>query len=76
MLANHAKKNKYTMLATWVEMSLVCQIQTGIRFAPDYLDLRSQEAAFRTIVKRNWSLSRFTVNGKVESTKYVWRPVP
>ena len=32
------------MLATWVELALVFQIQTGVRLAPDHLDLRSQEA--------------------------------
>ena len=74
-LGNHGFTNKNTMPSTWIEIALVCQIQTGIRFAPDHLDLKSQEAIFRTMVKKISSMSTFTVQGIKEKTKYVWRPV-
>ena len=73
-LGNHGNVNKNTMLATWVELALVCQIQTGIRLAPDHLDLRSQENLFKSIVKRIWSRSKFRLGGVAEQSKYVWRP--
>ena len=51
-LGNNCTVNKNHMLATWVELALVFQIKTGVRLAPDNLDLRSQETIFRSIVKR------------------------
>jgi hypothetical protein len=60
-LGNNCTVNKNHMLATWVELALVFQIQTGVRLAPDSLDLRSQETIFRSIVKRIWSKTVFTI---------------
>ena len=64
------------MLSTWVELALVFQIPTGIRQALEFLDLKSQEIVFRSIVKRIWSRSEFKLEGLTEVIKYVWRPVP
>ena len=43
--------NKIKCMATWVELSLVFQIQTGVRLAPDSLDLKSQEIVLRSLIK-------------------------
>jgi len=62
-------------MATWVELALVFQIQTGVKLAPDSLDLKSQETVFRSLVKRIWSRSHFRVSGAKEAIKSVWGPV-
>jgi hypothetical protein len=75
-LAQPGMANKTKTMATWVELALVFQIQTGVRLAPDSLDLRSQETVFRSIIKRIWSRSSFKLKGIKEMTKIVWSPVP
>jgi len=74
-LGNNCTVNKNHMLATWVELALVFQIQTGVRLAPDSLDLRSQETIFRSIVKRIWSKTAFKLKGIRATAKQVWQPV-
>jgi len=63
------------MMATWVELALVFQIQTGVRLAPEALDLKSQETVFRSIIKRIRSRSKFKIAGITQASKNVWGPV-
>ena len=63
------------MMVTWVELALVFQIQTGVRLAPDSLDLKSQETVFRSIIKRIWSCLKVKLAGLTEVIEYAWRPV-
>ena len=67
--------DKIKMMATWVELALVFQIQTGVRLAPESLDLKSQETVFRSIIKRIWSRSKFKIAGITQASKNVWGPV-
>jgi len=43
--------NKIKSMSTWVELALVFQIQTGVKLAPDSLDLESQGTVFRSLVE-------------------------
>ena len=74
-LAQPGIANKIKMMATWVELALVFQIQTGVRLAPESLDLKSQETVFRSIIKRIWSRSKLKIAGITKASKNVWGPV-
>ena len=54
-LAMGAAKNAH--IATCMEMTIAFQLQTGIRMAPSILDMRSQEHAFRKMIRAIWSKS-------------------
>jgi hypothetical protein len=43
--------NKIKIMSTWVELALVFQIQTGVKLAPDSLDLKSQETVSEALSK-------------------------
>ena len=74
-MAQPGMANKIKKMATSVELALVFQIQTGVRLAPNSLDLKSQGTVFRSLVKRIWSRSQFRINGAKEVIKRVWGPV-
>jgi len=59
-------------LATWTEIAPALQLQTGIRLATGTLDMRSQEHAFRTMVRAVWSKAQFMQNGEKLSGKQAW----
>ena len=57
-------------------MTVAFQIQTGIRLAPAILDMRSQEHAFRRMVRAIWSKSKFMQGGKFVTCKQAWEFKP
>jgi hypothetical protein len=59
-------------ICTWMEMSLALQIQTGIRLAPTILDMRSQEHAFKRMVRAIWSRAKCMQGGRYVTCKQTW----
>jgi len=67
---------KNAHIATWMEMTIAFQIQTGIRLAPSILDMRSQEHAFRRMVRAMWSKSKFMQGGTFVTCEQAWKFKP
>jgi hypothetical protein len=66
------KGSKNGHICTWMEMNLAFQIQTGIRLAPNILDMRSQEYAFKRMVRSIWSKSKCMQGAKYATCKQTW----
>ena len=66
---------KHHMRATWLELLLVFQIQSGFRFR-DQLDLASAERAFKTTFRKIVNVAVTKHKGKVISVKQAWNMAP
>ena len=66
---------KQYMRATWTELLLLCQLQTGFRIR-DNLDLASTERAFKTAFRKILNHTDIRIGGKKASIKQAWNMVP
>ena len=66
---------KHHLRATWTELLLAFQIQTGYRFH-DELDLASLEKAFKIAFRKLMNITVLKLNGRRRTTQQIWNMVP